>query len=85
MAVRSGFRLVWCNRANHYFNHGDSDCRFHGQLSGDHAIGCDQRLRNLPESSHWSGVQLLLDHQYGDDHHILDHAQRNVSDHRGLY
>ena len=38
MAVRSGFRLVRIDRANHYLNHRDSGCRFHGQLSGDRAI-----------------------------------------------
>ena len=37
---------------------------------------------NLPAGA---GVQLLLDHQCGDDHHLPDNAQGNVSDHRGLY
>jgi hypothetical protein len=78
--------LVRNNRcANHHLGHGDSDCRFHGQLSGNRAILRDQRLRNLPEPSYGSDLQLLLDHQYGDDRHVLDHAQGNVSDHRGLY
>ena len=54
MAVRSGFRLVRIDCADHYLNHGDSGCRFHGQLSGDHAILRDQRLYILPEPSHGS-------------------------------
>jgi hypothetical protein len=85
MAVRSGHCLVWNNRANNYLSHGNSSCRFHGQLSGHRAILRDQHLCNLPEPSRWCDLQLLLDNQFGDDRHLSGHAQRNVSGHRGLY
>src|ERR1700677_44651 len=85
MAVRSGYCPDWNYRANHYLNHADCYCRFHGQLSSDRATLQDQHLRNLPESARWSGLELLLNHQYRDDHILPGNAQRNVSDRRSLY
>jgi hypothetical protein len=71
--------------SNSLLFHGNSNCRFHGQLSSNSALLRNQRLRGLPESAHGGNLQLLRVNRHIDNCHQFYHPRWDLPDHSGLH
>jgi hypothetical protein len=82
--VRGRFRVWIDNRTHIYIDDCDSESRLIGYLSGDSALGCNQCLGNMPESTCRCNVQLFLFNQCPDNRNVGSNAGGDVSDHCGF-